>query len=124
LKGDLQRTAATYGYLDARLVRNELRVDPQTRTASAVLELETGERYRFGPTNIDQQAVDELLVRRYISYRENDFFDLTQILRTQFALDDSQYFSNVEVLPGEADKETHLVPISVRAELNRRFRYS
>src|ERR1700736_6006257 len=30
LKGDLQRTAATYGYLDAKLTRNELPVDPQS----------------------------------------------------------------------------------------------
>ena len=45
IKGDLQRTAATYGYLDARLLRSELQVDPAKRLASAVLELETGERY-------------------------------------------------------------------------------
>ena len=29
LKGGLLRAAATYGYLDARMVRNEMRVDPQ-----------------------------------------------------------------------------------------------
>src|SRR5205823_9376358 len=31
IKTDLQRTAATYGYLDARLIRNELVVDPPNR---------------------------------------------------------------------------------------------
>lgn len=123
-KGDLQRTAATYGYLDARMLRNELRVDVRTHTASAVLELETGERYRFGATTIEQDAVDERLVRRFIRYEENDPFDFTQLLRTQFALDDSQYFASVEVLSGEADKKTHIVPISIRAQVNRRFRYS
>jgi translocation and assembly module TamA len=123
-KGDLQRTAATYGYLDARMLRNELRVDTQAHTASAVLELETGERYRFGATNIEQDAVDERLVRRFVRYKENDPFDLTQLLRTQFALDDSQYFANVDVLPGRPDKNTHIVPVSIRAQVNRRFRYS
>ncbi len=39
-------------------------------------------------------------MRRYLRYKENEPFDLTQILRTQFALDDAQYFTNLEVLPG------------------------
>ena len=30
---------------------------------------------------------------------------MTEILRTQFALDDSQYFSTVEVLPGDPDRD-------------------
>jgi translocation and assembly module TamA len=124
IKGDLQRTAATYGYLEARMLRNELLVDTEKHTASAVLEIETGERYRFGATHIEQDAIDERLVRRYIRYSENEPYDLTQLLRTQFALDDSQYFASVEVLPGEADRATRIVPISIRAEVNRRFRYS
>jgi len=123
-KDDLQRTAATYGYLEARMLRNQLLVNTQKHTASAVLELETGPRYRFGATHIEQDAIDERLVRRYIRYRESEPYDVTQLLRTQFALDDSQYFASVEVLPGEADRTTRVVPISIRAEVNRRFRYS
>src|SRR6185312_11001178 len=45
IKTDLQRTAATYGYLDAKLTRNELVVDPQKHTADIALEMETGVRY-------------------------------------------------------------------------------
>ena len=56
IKADLQRTAATYGYLDAKLVRNDLVVDPPNHKANIVLELDTGERYRFGATEIEQQV--------------------------------------------------------------------
>src|SRR5205823_4632162 len=66
IKDDLQRTAATYGYLDARLTRSELRVDPTNHSATVALELATGERYRFGPTTIDQSVIQESLVRRYM----------------------------------------------------------
>jgi len=52
IKTDLQRTAATYGYLDAKLIRNELVVDPPNHKANIGLELDTGERYRFGATTI------------------------------------------------------------------------
>jgi len=124
IKADLQRTAATFGYLDARLIRNELVVDPPNHKANIALELETGERYRFGATSIEQHVVNETLVRRYIRYHEGDFFDLTQVLRTQFALDDAGYFANLEVTPQDPDRQAHTVPVRIRADPARRHRYS
>jgi len=124
IKGELQRTAATYGYLDARMVRSELRVDAARYEATATIEFETGSRYRFGATTIEQDAVDEALVRRFMRYEQDEPFDMTELLRTQFALDDSQYFSTVEVLPGDRDQVEHIVPISIRAERSKRSRYS
>jgi translocation and assembly module TamA len=124
IKTDLQRTAATYGYLDAKMIRNELVVDPPNRTANIALELDTGPRYRFGVTTIEQHVVNEKLVRRYVRYREGEPYDLTQVLRTQFALDDSQYFANLEVLPGDPDREALTVPVRIRADASRRHRYS
>ena len=124
IKADLQRTAATFGYLDARLIRNELVVDPPNHKANIALELETGERYRFGATSVEQHVVNETLVRRYIRYHEGDFFDLTQVLRTQFALDDAGYFANLEVTPQDPDRQAHTVPVRIRADPARRHRYS
>jgi translocation and assembly module TamA len=113
VKSDLQSAAATFGYLDARLLRNELRVDPAAHRADVVLELETGERYRFGTTTIDQNTVREPLLRRYLRYRDGEPYDAGKLLRTQFALDDSQFFSSVEVVPGDRDPATHVVPIKI-----------
>ena len=124
IKSDLQRTAATYGYLDAKMTRSELIVDPKSYSAKAELALATGERYHFGATMIEQTAVADALVRRYLRYTEGEPFDLTQLLRTQFALDDAQYFTDLEVLPGDPDRSTHIVPVNIRAKPNRRHRYS
>jgi translocation and assembly module TamA len=124
LKGDLQRTAATYGYLDAKLTRNDLVVDPQNHKASVALEMQTGERYTFGETTLVQKVVRDSLVRRYLRYKKGEPFDLTELLRTQFALDDAQYFANLEVLPGEPDRVNHLVPVNIKADPNRRNWYS
>src|SRR5205807_2163734 len=44
--------------------------------------------------------------------------------RTQFALDDSQYFSNLEVLPAEPDRTTRIVPVNIHADPSRRHHYS
>ena len=122
-KGDLQRTAASHGYLDASWKRAELAVDVDRLEARATLELETGERYRFGPTTVEQGFLDPDLVQRYLRYREGDWYDATELLRTQFALDDSEYFSVVEVLPQPRDRAAKVAPIRIAAQRNNRHRY-
>jgi translocation and assembly module TamA len=124
LKGDLQRTAATYGFLDAKLTKSDLLVDPENHRASIVLEMNTGPRYRFGATSLEQDAVNDPLIRRFVRYSQNEPYDATDLLRTQFALDDSLYFATVEVMPGEPDRVEHVVPINIRAEPGRRDTYS
>jgi translocation and assembly module TamA len=124
IKGELERTAASYGYLDAKLERHELRVDPAGKAASARLLLSTGPRYRFGETTIKQQVIDDKLMRKYLRYSQGQAYDATALLRTQFALDDSQYFSSVEVLPGERNPEALTVPVGIAGQANKRNRYS
>ena len=124
VKGDLERTAASFGYFDAKLERHELLVDPAGKAAAAHLLLSTGPRYRFGETTIKQKVIDERLMRKYMRYHDGQPFDATALLRTQFALDDSQYFSSIEVLPGERNAEALTVPVSVEGTANKRNRYS
>jgi translocation and assembly module TamA len=124
IKGALQRTAANLGYIDAKLTRSELLVDPAARRATVTLALETGPRFHFGATAIEQTVVNETLLRKFLRYEQDDPFDANELLRTQFALDDSQYFATVEVLPGEPDRNLNLIPVTIRAEANRRNRYS
>jgi len=124
VKGDLERTAASFGYLDAKLERHELIVDPAGLAASVHLQLETGRRYRFGAATIKQDVIDDTLMHRYLRFHEGQFYDTTSLLRTQFALDDSQYFSSVEVLPGERNTQDLTVPVEIQGLPNRRNRYS
>jgi translocation and assembly module TamA len=123
LKGGLLRTAATYGFLDARMSRNEMRVDPQARTAQIFIDFDTGSRYRFGETAIHQEVIEESLIRRFLRYQPQQDYDAQELFRTQFALDDSQYFSTVEVRPEDRNRDDLTVPINITAEPNRRGRY-
>jgi len=124
LKSRLLQTAATYGFLDGRLTRHELLVNPVKHSARIALTLDTGVRYRFGATAIHQDALTNSLVRRYLRYRQGQPFNLSQVLRTQFVLDDSGYFANVEVMPGKPDPVDHTVPVIVRAKRSRSQVYS
>ena len=120
VKGDLLRNAAAYGYLDAKLLKNELLVDPVQHVAHISLQLATGPRYRFGALTIDQSVIRPGLMGRFVRFKEGDPYSSTQLLRTQFALDDSLYFSTVEVQPLERDTATLTVPVRISAQQSRR----
>lgn len=124
LKGELQRLATGYGYLDARFTRAELRVDPAGLSAQALLTLDTGPRYRFGATTLNQDVLDAGFVKRYLRWHEGEPFDASLLLRTQLALDDSLYFSTVELVPGERDPATLTVPMTVQLASGKRNRYA
>ena len=86
LKSDLQGTAITYGYLDARLLRSELQVDPEAHTAAVQLVLESGPRYHFGATTIEQAAIGPGLARRYLRYAEGEPYDAGTVTDQDMAM--------------------------------------
>src|SRR6202140_3688960 len=102
------------------MLRSEMQVDLGTHEANIFLQLDSGERYFFGATTIEQNAVRDNQVRRFLRYREGEPYNALEVLRTQFALDDSQYYSTVEVQAGERDPVHHTVPITIRANKSRR----
>jgi translocation and assembly module TamA len=124
VKGELQRRAAANGYLDAHFSRSQLLVDPGQRTAVVRLTLNTGPRYRFGAIDIDQDTLDAAYVRRFLRFREGEWFSSASLLRTQFALDDTAYFEVVEVLPGDRDPATLTVPVRIQTSPNERNKYT
>jgi translocation and assembly module TamA len=124
LKTDLVRKALERGYLDAKLVRRELVVDPSQHTADATLVLDTGGRYHFGKVTIEQDAINPELLARYVRFVEGAPFSGVLVNSTQYALEDSFFFSTVTVTPGERDPATLTVPVTIRAERIKRDRYA
>lgn len=124
VKADLLRAARNEGYLDARLTRSELLIDRTERRATIDLEVDTGPRYQFGRIDIDQQVVEDEAMRRLLRMQTGDPYTLDALLRTQYVLDDTLYFSNVDIESGDIDRESHTVPVTISASPNRRHRYA
>jgi translocation and assembly module TamA len=118
VKGDLTRLAAANGYLTARLVKNQMLVDTKALSAQIDLHLETGPRFNFGAVSIEQNIIRPDLMRRFLRFQEGTPYNASELLRTQFALDDSLYFSSVDVAPGAPDTATLTVPIHITATRN------
>ncbi len=124
LKTDLLRTAIENGYLDAKLVTHVLEVDPPRRVADARLTLETGGLYRFGKVTIEQDAINPEFLQGFVRFTEGKPFSGALVRSTQFALEDSYYFSSVTITPGERDPATLTVPITIHADRIKRDRYA
>ncbi len=122
LRARLDRAAQTHGFFDRSFETRRLEVDPAERTARAVMVFNTGPRYRFGEINVEQDILVDDLIDRLVFVREGDPFDNERVLRTQYALTDSEYFGNVLVEPGERDPETLTVPVRVETTEGRRQR--
>jgi translocation and assembly module TamA len=123
VKAALVRAAKNQGYLDARLAKNDLVIDRTERRANATIELDTGERYSYGEIAIAQDVITEDSMRRLLRMKQGDPYTLDSLLRTQYVLDDSQYFSLVNIDSGSVDRATRTVPITVSAEPNRKHRF-
>jgi translocation and assembly module TamA len=124
LKTELLRNAVERGYLDAKFARRELVVDPPNRTASVFIVLDTGSRYEFGKIRIEQDAINDRLLSGFIRFAEGQPYSPERVRGTQFALEDSNYYSTVSVTPGDKDPATLTVPVTIRGEQIKRDRYT
>ena len=124
LKTELLRTAQERGYLDAQFTRRELIVNPKELAGEAHLELTTGGRYEFGVITVEQDALDARLLQGYVRFSQGQPYSVDQLHSTQYALEDSNYFSTVSVTPGDRDPATLTVPITIHGEKIKRDRYA
>jgi translocation and assembly module TamA len=124
VKGALLRAAKNDGYLDAHLTKNDLVIDRQERRANATIEMDTGKRYSYGTINVAQDVIDDDSMRRLLRMKEGDPYTLDSLLRSQYVLDDSQYFASVNIETGTVDREALTVPVTVSAQPNRKHRFA
>jgi translocation and assembly module TamA len=123
-KEALLRASLSEGFLDARFTRSELRVDPATQRAEVFLKLDTGAQYFFGPVTVEQDILKPAFVNRFVTIEPGEPFDPDRLLQLQLALNDSGYFSRVEVQPQRARAEKRRVPVTVVTEPTKPRRYA
>jgi len=124
LKTDLLRSAQERGFLDAKFTRRELLVEPKTLSAEARLDFDAGSRYEFGDIVILQDVLDARKLQGYLHISKGQPYSVREMRSTQYALEDSNYFASVSVTPGERDRATLTVPVTIRGEPIRRDRYA
>jgi len=117
-KAKLIQVAVAAGYLDAFYSLHELRIDTDTNTASILLMLDTGPRYYFGDVDLQQDAgLDPQWLMRYVTIKPGAPFSSEEVLNTQFALSDLDYFTLVEIDPHKDRVDAaHRIPVTIRGQ--------
>lgn len=122
LRNNLQGTAAMLGYFDASFEQRRLEVDVSESSARVILHLQTGPRYRFGTVTIKQDILNEDLLGRIVDIEEGGYYNTAALLRAQYRMTDSLFFSSVVVETGAPDPESLSVPIVIETTPTRRQR--
>jgi translocation and assembly module TamA len=124
-KADWLKLARERGYLDARFIHHEIRVDPAAGKADVELRMDTGEPYVFGVTSFTQeggQRFEAALLEGFLGWKEGDPYRLPRLLELHRGLSDTGYFSIVDVSP-RSDPARHVVDVGVRLVTRPRTRY-
>jgi translocation and assembly module TamA len=120
----LTAAAMRNGYIDARFVRHELRVDLRDASCAVVLHLESGPLWRFGPVTFEQDAVDPELLEGYVTFRPGEPVDMARLLEMEQALGNSPTWSKVEVRPRRDRARGDALPIVVALEASKNEKYT
>ncbi|MCI0451751.1 MAG: autotransporter assembly complex protein TamA [Candidatus Latescibacteria bacterium] len=115
--------AADSGYLDARFTVSVIRIHRGDNIADIALTLDTGPQYRFGAVTFDSSAVDERVLRSYLTFRPGEPFRYHKLLAFQSALGGAPYFSRVEAIARKDTAVNHEVPIHVGLTMRRPRHY-
>lgn len=113
LKSELASLAQRRGFFDGRFTASQIDVFPAELAADVTLEYTTGERYRFGAVEFEQDVVNESLARRYVEFAPGDPYDVDRINELYTALLSGGYFQNVEVRTSPRPAPDLDVPITV-----------
>lgn len=112
-KAALSTRAFELGYLDARFTLASLTIDNSLLAASIELALDLGTRHRFGKIDFDTGgALSNDFVKRFVNFKEGEFYSAQKLLDLRSALNDSQYFTDISITP-RLGETSNLVPIDL-----------
>lgn len=123
IKSDLSKLAAERGYFNAHFVEHRIEINLDSYEAQIFLHYDSGPRYHFGDINVQQDLLDPGLLQRFLDYEKGAPYSLIKVLDIQQALNDSDYFRNVEVSPGQPDTSNNEIPVNVVLTPRKQNRY-
>lgn len=113
-KRGLLNAAVDNGYIDARITHSVLRVDPAELTAEIDVVLESGNRYVIGDMHYSEQPLDMAFLMRLAATKPGDPLQSKTLIKLDRNLQDSGYFSAVDVIPLREQAEDNRMPLDVQ----------
>ncbi len=124
-KTALYNAAYDNGYLDAAWQASAIRVAADRSRADVDLVLDTGPRFYFGQTQVEQNVLSDKLVNGLVDIEAGAPYDVNALLDLQRTLSETDYFRHIEIeAPRDAADAAQRVPVSIKAESADSQRYS
>jgi translocation and assembly module TamA len=123
-KSKLVGAAISRGYFDAELIRSEVLVDSKAFAADMFLNLQSGERYRFGEIKFSSGILRKSLLFGYTDIETGDAYSSAAISKLYESLNGSAYFKTVSISTEPLDRENRIVPVNVTLTPGARRVYS
>ncbi len=98
LKQTLTDTAMELGFAIAKFNTTEIRVYQDDFAATVNITLDTGPKFYFGQTNIQQKILEPSFVEKLLPYKQGDAFDPNALIQSQINFSQAPYFNRVEIL--------------------------
>ncbi len=111
-KNQLLDLCLANGYEDARFSTSVLELDLDNGEASALLTVETGQRYRVGALTFQGSILDDKVIEMMLVSQQGDWYQRRLLVQQYKVLLDSGYFSSVNVRP-EVDRTKGVVNILI-----------
>ncbi|TBR37106.1 MULTISPECIES: autotransporter assembly complex protein TamA [Dyella] len=124
LRDQLSGALTAYGFLDAKLTERRVEVTRGNRSAVVKLAWEAGTRYKFGEVHFEGSQFREGFLDRYVPFKHGDYFNQSQLLSLQQALNGADYFSVVNVMPDVESKGGGVVNVKVELAPAKRTVYT
>jgi translocation and assembly module TamA len=122
-KSRLSELAADHGYMQGKFTEARVEIDLEAYQARVYLGYDSGKRYSFGQVSLEQDVLDADFLQRYIPFKQGDPFNLNQLINLKQALNNSNYFQNVDVSPGEPLHDSREIPVIVKLTPRKNHRY-
>lgn len=126
-KAFITRRLAERGYFDADFLARRVEVTRAERAADIDLRWDSGNRYDMGEVVFDQgpkPAVRDALLRRFVYWKEGEYYHQGRLDRLRKSLDGLDYFSRIDIEPRPEDAVDGRVPVTVRLTPAKRSIYS
>ena len=116
-KAILISQARRHGYIFAKYVSDNVKIDLINYQVSMLLTLDTGPRYYFGFTTLGKSALKPSFLRKFLNYKKGYPFNPDKLTRLQNIYSDTGYFRSITItpkIPNEANrKHKKSVPVNI-----------
>ncbi|MEH0741062.1 outer membrane protein assembly factor [Vibrio cholerae] len=117
LKSKLYSLALRKGYFDYEVKKASVKVSPERHQAFITLHIDSGARYRFGHTIVNNSQIEPERLLSLAGFEDGERFDSEKLSEFQATLSSTEWFKQVKVHPDFQSTRMHPHQVDIVADV-------